>query len=156
MHVKVQFHLPQDFMVDNTVFTFYFSYKLFILSIHYFQGFHILTDSTNAFAGLSSSCLEYLHDEYDRKSLLVFPVIPSHFPDNDFDSDEDKVKSLMNDSVRVLNLAFSFNEFNSYSNLFVPLSLGGMGWRQPGPKRQLQHVNYNVSFFLNIYFLLFR
>lgn len=102
------------------------------MNYNYFQGFHILTDSTNAFAGLSSSCIQHLRDEYDRKPILVFPLIPSHFPDNEYDSDKGKVHSLMNDSVRVLNLAFGFNELNLYSNLFVPLSTGKIGWRQPG------------------------
>lgn len=120
-----------------------------ILNYNYFQGFHILTDSTNAFAGLSSSCIEHLRDDYDRKSLLVLPVIPSYFPDNVCDSDEGKAKSLINDSVRVLNLALSFNEYNKHSNLLVPLSTGEMGWRQPGQKRLLQYINYNVRFFYN-------
>lgn len=94
---------------------------------------------------MSSSCIQHLRDDYDRKSILVFPLIPSHYPDNNYDSDEGKVQSLINDSVRVLNLALGFNELNLYSNLFVPLSTGEMGWRQPGPKRNLQHINYNVS-----------
>lgn len=123
------------------------AYLLEKLNYNYFQGFHILTDSTNAFAGLSSGCIEYLRDDYDRKSILVLPVIPSHFPDNEYNSDEGKAQSLKNASMRVLNLALSFNEFNTFSNLFVPLSTGEMGWRQPGPKRHLEHINYNVSMY---------
>ncbi|XP_072393541.1 protein misato [Diabrotica undecimpunctata] len=108
-----------------------------------FQGFHFLTDCTNAFAGLSSSCLEYIRDEYDRKSVLLLPVIPSYFPDNDFSSEEEKNQSLINDSVRVLNMTLGFNEFSAYSSLTVPLSIGSKGWRQPGPPRIFKNLDYN-------------
>lgn len=115
---------------------------------HCFQGFHILTDSTNAFAGLTSSCIEHLRDEYTRQSILMVPLIPSYFSDNDFNTESEEIQSLINDSVRVVNLANAFNEFSTYCNLVVPLSTSQMGWRQPGPRREFQHINYNVSIFL--------
>ncbi|CAG9854358.1 unnamed protein product [Phyllotreta striolata] len=108
-----------------------------------FQGFHLITDCTNAFSGLSSSCLEFIGDEYNRKSVLVIPVIPSHFSDNDINSEGELAQSVLNDSVRVINLALSFNEFYANSSLFVPLCAGSKGWRQPGPKRSFKNVEYN-------------
>nr|XP_023030368.1 protein misato [Leptinotarsa decemlineata] len=108
-----------------------------------FQGFHVLTDCTNAFGGLTSSCMEHLQDDYGRKSILVFPVIPSHFPDNEYQTEEEKLQSVIIDSVRMLNVALSFNEFTENSSLLVPLSVGSTGWRQPGLKREFRNVVYD-------------
>ncbi|CAG9820461.1 unnamed protein product [Phaedon cochleariae] len=115
----------------------------YIEECDHFQGFQILTDCTNAFAGLTSACLEHLRDEYDRKSVLVFPVVPPHFADHDAVSDEEKHQAVTNDSARVVNTALSFNEFASYSSLFVPLGVGSKGWRRSGPKREFAHVEYD-------------
>ncbi|CAH0555750.1 unnamed protein product [Brassicogethes aeneus] len=108
-----------------------------------FQGFHMLTDCTNAFAGMSSSCLEYLQDEYERKSVLVFPVIPSHFPDNDYETEKERQDSLMSDSIRLMNLALSYNAYNEFSSLFIPLCTSEKGFRQPGLKRSFHNTEYN-------------
>lgn len=108
------------------------------------QGFHVLTDCTNGFAGLTAACLEHIADDFDRKSVLVFPTIPSFYPDNDFHTAEEQVYSIMNDSVRVVNLLLSFNSFTNFSSLFVPLCLGQDGWRQPGAPKQFYHTRYNV------------
>lgn len=104
----------------------------------------MLTDCTNGFAGLSAACLEHISDEFDKKSVLVFPTIPSFYPDNDFDTVEGQVYSIMNDSVRVVNSLLSFNSFANFSSLFVPLCLGQDGWRQPGTPKQFYHTHYNV------------
>lgn len=105
----------------------------------------MLLDSTDGFGGLASSCLEYLNDDYDTKSILTVPVIPSYYEDYAFTTDEEKHMSLINDSFRVLNLVCCFEALSQYSSLFVPLSVGSTGWRQPGPKRNFYHTNYNVS-----------
>lgn len=89
--------------------------------------------------------MEHLVDEYDRKSLLVFPVLPSHFPDNDYTNDVEQMQSIINDSVRVLNLTLGINAFADHASLIVPLSTSSSGWRQPGPKIEFNHVQYNVS-----------
>jgi hypothetical protein len=100
-----------------------------------FQGFHILVDGTDGFAGLGTSAVEYLEEEYSTKSKLVFPVIPSDFINT----------TPLWDSVRVLNLALSFSSLADHSSLFVPLCMGSSGWRQPGIPRQFPHMLYNVS-----------
>nr|CAI5867837.1 unnamed protein product [Callosobruchus analis] len=108
----------------------------------HFQGFQLLADSFNAFGGLASGCIEHLRDEYDRKSILVFPVIPSHFPTSNECS---TAQAVMNDSVRTVNLALSFNQFASHSSFFVPLSTTTRSWRQPGPSRQFEYMNYDAT-----------
>ncbi|EFA05270.1 protein misato [Tribolium castaneum] len=70
-----------------------------------FQGFHILCDSTDAFAGITVSCLEHLNDDYDTKPVLGFPLVqPSTNP------------------IHLLNLALCFDGFAEHSSLFVPLT----------------------------------
>lgn len=115
----------------------------YIEECDHFQGFHILADCTNGFSGISSACMEHLRDEYDRKSILVLPTIPSYFPDNDFETDREQVHSIMSDSTRVLNLALSFNSCRQLANMFVPLCTGSNGWRQPGTPKNFYHTRYN-------------
>ncbi|KAL1513144.1 hypothetical protein ABEB36_002599 [Hypothenemus hampei] len=109
------------------------------------QGFHVLTDCTNGFSGLSSACLEHVRDEFDRKSVLVLPVIPSYFPDNDFKTPAEQVHSIMSDSARVINMLLSFNSYREHSNLFVPLCVSQDGWRQPGIPKQFYHTEYQYK-----------
>lgn len=105
----------------------------------------MITDCTNGFAGLSSACIEHLRDEYDHKSILVLPTIPSHFVDNDFDTDREQVYSIMNDSTRVINLLLSFNSYRQFGSMFAPLCTSRDGWRQPGVPREFYHTKYNVG-----------
>lgn len=110
-----------------------------------FQGFQVLLDANNAFAGLASACLEHLQDEYERKSIFALPLIPAHYTDYFYESTEAKCQSLIKDSLRVLNTALCFADLTEKSSIFVPLSVGSNGWRQPGPKRNFNHVAYDVS-----------
>ncbi|KAB0803996.1 hypothetical protein PPYR_00966 [Photinus pyralis] len=102
-----------------------------------FQGFHVTLDATNGFSGLTSSCLEYINDEYERKSVLAFPVIPSRYVD-----DEEERRPLK-DSICVMNLALAFEMLRERTSLFVPLCTGATGWRKPGEPRKFHHVSYN-------------
>ncbi|XP_069672251.1 protein misato homolog 1 [Periplaneta americana] len=99
------------------------------------QGFHILMDGTDGFAGLGTSVVEYLEDEYSTKSKLVFPTISSEF------SNTTPVK----DNIRMLNLTLGFHCLSEHSSLFVPLCTGSSGWRQPGPPRVFPHLLYDKS-----------
>lgn len=45
------------------------------------QGFHILFDSHNSFAGAASKVLSYLKDEFPGKAILSLPVTPAVLPD---------------------------------------------------------------------------
>ena len=92
-------------------------------------------DATDGFAGLGSSAVAYLDDEYTRKSKLVFPTIQSDFGST----------TAVEDSVRTINIALGFHSLAEHSSLFVPLSLGSSGWRSPGEPRQFPQVIYDVS-----------
>jgi len=111
-----------------------------MINILNFQGFHILLDGSDGFAGLGTSAVEYLEDEYSTKSKLVFPSIPSDFSNT----------TPLQDNMRILNIALAFHSLAEHSCLFVPLCLGSSGWKQPGVPREFPHLQYNVS---NIYSL---
>lgn len=119
-----------------------------------FQGFQVFADAYDAFSGLSTACLEYLKDEYERKSIFTLPLIPGYYSDYSFDDDH---KMVTNDSLRVLNVALCFSALTENSSLFVPLSVGSTGWRQPGPKRNFNHVIYDVIYkyiYLNFFMII--
>lgn len=107
----------------------------------YIQGFQVFHDATNAFSGMASSCLHYLDEEY-RKTNFVVPVIPSYYNDYLYKTDEEKQLSVLKDSIRTLNLLFSFTSLRENCSLFAPLCTGKNGWRQPGDKREFYHTKY--------------
>ncbi|KAI4466956.1 mitochondrial distribution regulator misato [Holotrichia oblita] len=107
------------------------------------QGFHVILDGNNGFSGLGSNCIEHLKDDYDRKSVLAIPVLPSYYNDYSNETDEEQRTSQIKDSIRVINSALSFTDLAESSSLFVPLCTSKDGWRQPGLKREFNHVQYN-------------
>ncbi|GJQ80833.1 hypothetical protein Trydic_g9419 [Trypoxylus dichotomus] len=107
------------------------------------QGFHVVLDVNNGFSGLGCDCIEYLHDEYDKKSVLAIPVIPSYYNDYSYETDLEQRRSQINDSLRVINITSSFVDLAEHSSLVVPLCTSKNGWRQPGAKREFNHVLYN-------------
>ncbi|XP_063924432.1 protein misato-like [Zophobas morio] len=72
-----------------------------------FQGFHVLLDAMDGFSGLSTSCLEYIRDEYDTKSVFSFPV---------------NVDLSSKNPLNLLSLALCVDGLNEHSSLFTPLS----------------------------------
>lgn len=95
--------------------------------------FQVLLDSTDGFAGLASSCLEHLQDDYG-KSTLAFPLIDSQICDP---SSKDLIKSL--------NIALCWNKLTDLSSLYSPLSLSKTGWTQPGDPRQFSNLSYDIN-----------
>lgn len=98
------------------------------------QGFHIIADSYDGFAGLTSSTLQYLHDEFSSKRLATFPVIPAMF------HKDSKVKSLKRD----LNQALSLPLLMEHSSLVCPLSLG-KGSYPTRTNVELPYLLYDVN-----------
>jgi hypothetical protein len=109
--------------------------RMYVEECDNMQGFHILLDGSDGFAGLGTSAVEYLEDEYSTKSKLVFPSIPSDFSNT----------TPLQDNMRILNIALAFHSLAEHSCLFVPLCLGSSGWKQPGVPREFPHLQYNKS-----------
>ncbi|XP_044744875.1 protein misato [Coccinella septempunctata] len=112
----------------------------------YFQGCQVLLDAVDGFSGLATSSIEHLYDEYGR-SVVAFPLIPSFYKDYNHQTEEERSRSIISDSNRVLNLAFCFDSLREICSLFVPLCTGETGWRQPGNKREFYHTNYNPELY---------
>ncbi|XP_055524214.1 protein misato [Wyeomyia smithii] len=102
------------------------------------QGFQVLFDCVDGFAGLAIKTLEHLQDEYNKTSL-VFPVIPPALP-NFKNADE-----TTNMSIRVINSALAFSALVESCSLFVPLSTMGRCWRDLDKPRVFPHISYDEN-----------
>ncbi|VVC93524.1 protein misato [Leptidea sinapis] len=110
------------------------------------QGFQVNFDCYDGFSGLALGCIEHLTDEY-TKPILAHPMIASYFSDNNPSSQEERDKSNLKDSVRLVNIALSLEELAQHTNLFVPLCTGEKGWRKPGSPRLFEHVYYKPELY---------
>lgn len=110
------------------------------------QGFQVNFDCVDGFAGLALSCVEHLVDEY-TKPILAHPIMPSYFPDNNPTTQEERDKSNLKDSTRLVNTTVSIQELSEHATLFVPLSTGDKGWRKPGSPRQFDYLHYNPQLY---------
>lgn len=110
------------------------------------QGFHVNFDCTDGFGGLALSCIEQLADEY-TKPILAYPIIASHFSDNNPTTVEERDKSTMKDSIRLVNIALSIQELSEHATMFVPMCTGEKGWRKPGNPRLFDHVSYKPELY---------
>ncbi|XP_066587453.1 protein misato [Prorops nasuta] len=105
--------------------------RKYVEECDFLQGFQILLDSTDAFGGLGSSCIQHLHDEYG-KSIICFPSI-------NYESTEPSMKSL----VKAINTALSWQCISENSSLFSPLCVGENSLFKCGSPRKFQYLNYN-------------
>ncbi|CAH1644483.1 unnamed protein product [Spodoptera littoralis] len=110
------------------------------------QGFQVNFDCVDGFAGLALGCVEHLADEY-TKSILAYPIIPSYFPDNKPSTQEERDKSNLKDSIRLVNTALSIQELSEHATLFVPICTGDKGWRKPGNPRTFDYLHYNQELY---------
>lgn len=110
------------------------------------QGFQVNFDCVDGFAGLALGCVEHLADEY-TKSILAYPIIPSYFPDNNPTTQEERDKSNLKDSIRLVNTALSIQELSEHATLFVPICTGDKGWRKPGSPRKFDYLHYNPELY---------
>lgn len=90
-------------------------------------------DSTDGFAGLGSSCVEHLRDEYG-KSILVFPVIEPG-------SNEMSAANL----IKAVNTALCWQQLGEHASLFSPLSCGEDSLPRPGNARKFDNITYNLQ-----------
>ncbi|KAG5684918.1 hypothetical protein PVAND_014126 [Polypedilum vanderplanki] len=102
------------------------------------QGFQTIFDAIDGFSGVSMKCIEHLEDEYS-KSILAFPLIPSVVKNFQF-SDEG-----MSETIRLINIAFSYAKLSEFSSLFIPLSTMERGWRNVSDARKFHNISYDSS-----------
>lgn len=110
------------------------------------QGFQIFFDATDGFSGLAASCIDYIRDDFENKSILAVPIIPSYFDDLEFKNPEEREQSTQNSLIRQINFALGISSIYELSSLVVPLSTDAKGWQHHGvTPREFQYLNYNVS-----------
>lgn len=112
----------------------------YIEECHNCQGFQTFFDAVDGFAGLTIKTMETLQDEYG-KSMLAIPLIPPKAKNFPFADDA------MSDSIRLVNLTYSYVKLFEHSSLIVPLSTMERGWRQIGEPRSFNYLKYDPENF---------
>ncbi|PWA14850.1 hypothetical protein CCH79_00020312, partial [Gambusia affinis] len=88
------------------------------------QGFQVLCDLEDGFAGLGSKVTELLQDSYGGRGILTWGVAPVVHRDS----------TPARDQYHLLNAALGTVNMAAHSSLFCPLTLrGGLGRRPPPP-----------------------
>ncbi|CAK9805721.1 Protein misato [Anthophora quadrimaculata] len=118
---------------DTEQFSENFSEKIraYVEECDSMQGFQIILDSGDGFAGLGTSCMQYLRDEY-RKSILSFPCM-----------DSKKIEPSMTNMIQALNTALCWQSMDEHASLYSPLCCGQTAWPQVGDSRIFNHLTYN-------------
>jgi hypothetical protein len=76
------------------------------------QGFQIMTDSDDAFSGLTAEIMEVLDEEYSKKSFIMFGISESSFNNR-----------IENHRIRELNNILLLDSVREYDCLYVPVYL---------------------------------
>ncbi|KMQ87062.1 protein misato [Lasius niger] len=105
--------------------------RLYVEECDLMQGFQVLVDSTDGFAGLGASCIQHLRDDYG-KSILAFPCL-------DFNNAEPSASDL----IKIVNTALCWQHIGENSSLYSPLSCGQVGWPFAADSRKFQNITYS-------------
>lgn len=136
------------------------------------QGFQVLCDLADGFAGLGSKVTEMLQDSYGGRGILTWGLAPVSHPDSVshklghfsvywfvrgcLKADVLKMTSVlmlfflfnqtpMKDIYHMLNCSLGTVHLANHSSFFCPLTLrGGLG-RRPTSPIAFPHLNYDVS-----------
>ncbi|XP_061615780.1 protein misato homolog 1 isoform X2 [Phyllopteryx taeniolatus] len=107
----------------------------FVEECDYFQGFQVLCDLADGFAGLGSKVTELLQDAYGGRGILTYGMAPVSHPNS----------TPMKDRYHLLNCALGMVHMASHSSFFCPLTLrGGLGLRPSSPI-SFPNLNYDPS-----------
>ncbi|XP_054278823.1 protein misato homolog 1 [Macrosteles quadrilineatus] len=108
--------------------------RLYMEETDNLQGYQMLLDSYNGFAGLSCGVLQHLRDEYPSKPVFCVACQP---PSNQTTTKQD--------SVRILNQALALSSLSELSSLFTPVSGSTGAWRDLGHPVTMPHLNYKAD-----------
>ncbi|XP_067831960.1 protein misato homolog 1 isoform X2 [Heptranchias perlo] len=102
----------------------------------YLQGFHVLCDLQDGFAGLSTKLVELLKDEYGGKGIFTCGFAPTSYMDT----------SPVKEVYRLLNSVMGIVHLSSRSSIFCPMSLNRnvLGRKRISPVT-FPHVIYDAS-----------
>ncbi|KAF3707209.1 Protein misato -like protein 1 [Channa argus] len=107
----------------------------FVEECDYLQGFQVLCDLADGFAGLGSKVTEMLQDSYGGRGILTWGLAPVSHPNS----------TPVKDLYHLLNCALGTVHLASHSSFFCPLTLrGGLG-RRPSSPTSFPYLNYDPS-----------
>ncbi|CAN9503542.1 unnamed protein product [Ophioblennius macclurei] len=107
----------------------------FVEECDYLQGFQLLCDLADGFAGLGSKVTEMLQDSYGGRGILTWGLAPVSHPGS----------TPVKDLYHLLNCALGTVHMSSHSSFFCPLTLRGrLGRTSPSPPT-FPYLNYNPS-----------
>ncbi|XP_014293996.1 protein misato [Halyomorpha halys] len=111
--------------------------RFFMEEADNFQGFQVLFDGDNGYSGISSGCLELLHDEYHKKAILAVPVLYS-----DLSPSDDVVAQHRKRSKKIYSLTSGLSVSSQYCNLITPMSHIFDPWGKNPRTRVLNNIQY--------------
>ncbi|XP_072227305.1 protein misato homolog 1 [Leuresthes tenuis] len=107
----------------------------FVEECDYLQGFQLLCDLADGFAGLGSKLTEMLQDSYGGRGILTWGLAPVSHPHS----------TPVKDLFHLLNCTLGTLHMSNHSSMFCPLTLrGGLG-RRPGPPPEFPLLSYDPS-----------
>ncbi|XP_039977266.1 protein misato homolog 1 isoform X2 [Xiphias gladius] len=107
----------------------------FVEECDYLQGFQVLCDLADGFAGLGSKVTEMLQDSYSGRGILTWGLAPVSHPNS----------TPVKDFYHLLNCTLGTALLASNSSFFCPLTLrGGLG-RRPSSPTAFPYLNYDPS-----------
>ncbi|KAM7384610.1 hypothetical protein PAMA_011797 [Pampus argenteus] len=107
----------------------------FIEECDYLQGFQVLCDLADGFAGLGSKVTEMLQDSYGGRGILTWGLAPVSHPDS----------TPMKDLYHQLNCTLGTVQMANHSSFFCPLTLRGGLSRRPSSPVAFPHLNLDPS-----------
>ncbi|KAJ3158143.1 Protein misato 1 [Geranomyces michiganensis] len=93
--------------------------RFFVEESDSMQGFNIIADAADGFAGITAGLLEYISDEFAKKSALTFGVHP---PFDRLDTDKGRKVATLNSSLLIEAAA---RNSSLYVPLYAPYAAGG-------------------------------
>lgn len=93
------------------------------------QGFHVLADAFDGFAGLGTRALDHLHQEFPKKAVLVVAVGQSHSKSNSNSSTSSGPLGERALALRLMNAAHLYTGALEYCSALLPLDLSARPWR---------------------------
>ncbi|XP_054911058.1 protein misato homolog 1 isoform X2 [Poeciliopsis prolifica] len=107
----------------------------FVEECDYLQGFQVLCDLEDGFAGLGSKVTELLQDSYGGRGILTWGVAPVVHRDS----------TPAKDRYHLLNAALGTVNMAAHSSLFCPLTLRGALGRRPPPPPLFPLLSYDPA-----------
>ncbi|XP_075995325.1 protein misato homolog 1 [Genypterus blacodes] len=107
----------------------------FVEECDYLQGFQVLCDLADGFAGLGSKVTEMLQDSYGGRGILTWGLAPVSHPNS----------TPIKDLYHLLNCTLGTVHLANHSSLFCPLTLRGGLSRRPSPPTTFPHLTYDPS-----------